>query len=293
MKVVLVNPEVVQNTLERIGDFASICKGHSTATHEQLIRIGKSCIRQGHFSTCRGIMWKFRISGISRVCSHQLVRHHVGIAINQASNVYMDAAEDEMIYPPSILGAVHDVDLKEDITNHIAEAKKLYTKLRERGISQSDSRYLLPQGMETAMHIALTPEALIHLAHERLCSRAQWEIRGVVQRMCKQVITLEPFWKDYLVPKCVYLHGCPEQLGCGYYNSYVNNTRINTAEHIERRLKIETCDNCGRQLAYKDDDPNPMIQDGGSMYCKECAANMGLLEKKDGQISTQSRGDQQ
>lgn len=273
MKVVLLNDMTVKMTLSSIGAFASVCKLTQRPPRDQLIKIGKSCMRQGHFSTCRGIMWNFQVTGISRVCSHQLVRHHVGIAINQASNVYQEATSAGIVFPDTVRAVCNNGQLNTDLNNFLQEAKRLYTKLREEGVSTSDARYILPQGLETSLNIAVTPEALIHLAHERLCSRAQWEIRGVVRRMCNEIIKIDPFWKELLVPKCMYLHGCPEQLGCGYYNTYVNNTMVNTAEHIERRIKIVTCDNCGRQLAYKDDDPNPMIKEGIHWYCKECANN--------------------
>jgi thymidylate synthase (FAD) len=270
MKVTLLNDLLVKFSLEKIGEFASICKNQDMPSKEQLVKIGKSCMRQGHFSTCRGIMWHFQISGISRVCSHQLVRHHVGIAVNQSSNVFQDANTSSIILPVSVTRACEEHGLTDEVTEALNSISVLYHKLRECEVSSSDARYILPQGLETSMNIALTPEALIHLAHERLCSKAQWEIRGVVQRMCQEVIQVDSFWKELLTPKCIYLHGCPERLGCGYYNAYANNTRVSTAEHIERRMNIETCDNCGRQLAYKDDDPNPMIQDGIHMYCKEC-----------------------
>lgn len=271
MNVKLMNDLVVKYSLEKIGQFASICKNGELPSREQLIKIGKSCMRQGHFSTCRGIMWHFQVTGISRVCSHQLVRHHVGVAINQASNVYQEA-NSKVVLPYTVQGVCsNEPELEREIHDLFTKGQQIYTKLRERGISTSDSRYLLPQGLETSINIALTPEALIHLCHERLCSKAQWEIRGVVQRMVKQIIKIEPFWGELLVPKCMYLHGCPEALGCGYYNSKVNMTNAGEpVAHIEQRLNVFKCDACGRQLMYKDDDQVPIIKVGDKQWCREC-----------------------
>ena len=271
MNVKLMNDLVVKYSLEKIGQFASICKNGELPTREHLIKIGKSCMRQGHFSTCRGIMWHFQITGISRVCSHQLVRHHVGIAINQASNVYQEA-NSKVVLPYTVQGVCsNEPELEREIHDLFTKGQQIYTKLRERGIATSDSRYLLPQGLETSIIIALTPEALIHLCHERLCSKAQWEIRGVVQRMVKQIIKIEPFWGELLVPKCIYLNGCPEALGCGYYNSKVNMTNVGEpVAHIEQRLNVFKCDSCGRQLMYKDDDQVPIVKVGDKQWCREC-----------------------
>lgn len=271
MNVKLMNDLVVKYSLEKIGQFASICKNGELPSREHLIKIGKACMRQGHFSTCRGIMWHFQITGISRVCSHQLVRHHVGVAINQASNVYQEA-NNKVVLPYTVQGVCsNEPELEHEIQDLFAKGQQIYTKLRERGISTSDSRYLLPQGLETSINIALTPEALIHLCHERLCSKAQWEIRGVVQRMVKQIIKIEPFWGELLVPKCIYLNGCPEALGCGYYNSKVNMTNVGEpVAHIEQRLNVFKCDSCGRQLMYKDDDQVPIVKVGDKQWCREC-----------------------
>ena len=53
--------------------------------------------------------------------------------------------------------------------------------------------------------------------NERLCSRAQWEIRELAQEMKKAVLEVFPQAADMLVPKCeaYSLHYCPESKSCG------------------------------------------------------------------------------
>ncbi len=61
---------------------------------------------------------------------------------------------------------------------------------------------------------------LIHIANERLCTRAQWEIREVVSRMKEEVVKVEPFFEKYLTPKCARLGYCPEKESCGWIETW-------------------------------------------------------------------------
>jgi thymidylate synthase (FAD) len=49
------------------------------------------------------------------------------------------------------------------------------------------------------MYLSCNLRELIHIANERLCTKAQWEIREVVAEMVKRV---HPNLRFMLVPKC-------------------------------------------------------------------------------------------
>ena len=51
--------------------------------------------------------------------------------------------------------------------------------------------------------------------NERLCNRAQWEIKELCQKMREEVIAAEPAFADFLQPKCEHLGYCPEHASCG------------------------------------------------------------------------------
>ena len=65
------------------------------------------------------------------------------------------------------------------------------------------------------MVASLNLRELIHLANLRLCTRAQLEIRKLVQKMCNELIKEEPWLKKYLVAKCDRLGFCDEEKTCG------------------------------------------------------------------------------
>lgn len=51
----------------------------------------------------------------------------------------------------------------------------------------------------TSLYLSCDLRELIHMANERLCIRAQWEIREVVELM---VAGVDPDLQFMLVPKC-------------------------------------------------------------------------------------------
>lgn len=288
MEVKLLNPEVVKETLAKVGRFASICKTENEISEAAAVKIGKHCLSSGHFSPCRGIMWSFQVTGISRVCSHQLVRHHVGVAINQASGVFQEAdLEAEVVVPPSVQMLMKkDPSFQETYNSYINLGKQLYSELKANGVTNSDARYHMPQSSPTAVNIAVTPEALIHIANERLCYRAQWEIRSVVREMCKQIVEIEPYFEDMLQPKCMRLNGCPETYGCGFYNTRKNNSMTMSSpvekRPIEKQLSLFTCTKCKRTVHVKEDDVEWVdhIKTGEPFYCRECRREISASTEK-------------
>lgn len=67
------------------------------------------------------------------------------------------------------------------------------------GVPNEDARYILPNACETELYLSCNLRELIHIANERLCRRAQWEIRELVEKM---VSLVDPELHFMLVPKC-------------------------------------------------------------------------------------------
>lgn len=64
----------------------------------------------------------------------------------------------------------------------------------------------------------MNARALIEASYERLCSRAQWEIRELFKRMQVEVGTVCPEIANWMAPKCE-KHAdypfCTEKKSCG------------------------------------------------------------------------------
>ena len=74
-----------------------------------------------------------------------------------------------------------------------------YNELRAIGVPNEDARYILPNACTTEMYLSCNLRELIHICNERLCARAQWEIRDLVKEM---VTLVDPSLQFMLVPKC-------------------------------------------------------------------------------------------
>jgi thymidylate synthase (FAD) len=84
------------------------------------------------------------------------------------------------------------IDFIEDVTNN-------YNELVALGVPKEDARMVLPNACETSLYLSCNLRELIHMANERLCTRAQWEIRDLVKEMVSLVDSELHFM---LVPKC-------------------------------------------------------------------------------------------
>ncbi len=189
MRVILI--QQTPNPIDTIASIASICYDSDPKDPMALV---KHLYKNGHHSVFEHIYFTFRIDGISRACSHQLVRHRM-CSFTQRSQRYCDEDGFEYVTPPSIRkkSAVGTYD------NAMFETNDNYEDLQRIGIPNEDARYVLPNACATSLYLSCNLRELIHICNERLCSKAQWEIRELVEKMVELV---EPDLRFMLVPKC-------------------------------------------------------------------------------------------
>jgi hypothetical protein len=78
-----------------------------------------------------------------------------------------------------------------------------------------DDRTVKSQNEIVSHVMVLNAQALINMAHKRLCKQASPETREVMKEIVKEVIKVAPYMKDVLVPLCVYRNGkCTEMFSC-------------------------------------------------------------------------------
>jgi thymidylate synthase (FAD) len=145
-------------------------------------------VREGHGSIIEHASATFLIEGISRACSHQLVRHRIA-SYSQESQRYVDMSEPEFVIPPAIAGnegaqAIWDT--------FVEQAKIAYRELREQGIRKEDSRFLLPNAAATRLVVTMNFRSLRHFFEVRCQRDAQWEIREVALEMLRQMYEIAP-----------------------------------------------------------------------------------------------------
>ena len=185
MNVTLI--QATPNPVETIAQIASICYDSNPKNPMALV---KHLYAGGHHSVFEHIYFTFKIEGISRACSHQLVRHR-HCSFTQRSQRYCSEDGFDYVTPPDMNEAGFWID--------IDTIKGWYEEYQGLGISNEDARYILPNACATSLYLSCNLRELLHMANERLCSRAQWEIRDLVREMCNLV---DPQLQFMLVPKC-------------------------------------------------------------------------------------------
>lgn len=157
-------------------------------TSEDIERIIKSCIKSGHLSILEHANFTFQVEGISRVLTHQLVRHRLA-SYSQQSQRYVTLNNSEFIVPQSINDNPDAITLYGEMIRSIVSG---YFRLIDMGIPPEDARYLLPQGTNTRITITMNARELRHFFQQRCCNRAQLEIRKLAIEMYKSCIRISP-----------------------------------------------------------------------------------------------------
>lgn len=163
----------------------------------------------GHLSPFEHANFTFGIEGISRVTSHQLVRHRIA-SYSQQSQRYVKMSKGEFVIPPSIKKDSSAVEL---VRNFNETALALYDKLIQLGIPEEDARYVLPQGITTKIIVTMNARELLHFFNLRCCLRAQWEIRAMANLMLKEVKKVAPIIFEKAGPFC-FSGSCREEGPC-------------------------------------------------------------------------------
>jgi len=154
-------------------DIACICYQSRKEREEEKLSLLRSIIKKGHESVIEHVSFTFLIEKISRVASHQLVRHRIA-SYTQQSLRYTKATDYTL---PEIL--------KDDFQSqfYLNSLFSFYQSLIEKGVKKEDARYVLPNAVTSDIVVTMNARELRHFFILRLDKRAQEEIRNVAQKM--------------------------------------------------------------------------------------------------------------
>lgn len=179
---------------------------------DQVAKLVDKITDMGHLSTLEHVSFTFAIEGVSRVLTHQLVRHRIA-SYSQQSQRYVKEHDFEYIVPPTVAAnpaaAARFTALMDDI-------RAAYDELVGLGVHQEDARYALANATETKIAVTMNARSLLHFFELRCCSRAQWEIRRLAETMLAEVRKVAPHLFRKAGPTCVTQGVCGEgALSCG------------------------------------------------------------------------------
>jgi thymidylate synthase (FAD) len=146
-----------------------------------------------HESPFEHVSYTFGIEGISRACSHQLVRHRIA-SYNQQSQRYVKESNFDYIIPETIKETPGRMEYFLKIMDDIQTS---YNKLIELGVNKEDARYVLPNACETKIIVTINARSLNNFFKLRCAKDAQWEIRELANEMKKLVTEVHPnIWSE-------------------------------------------------------------------------------------------------
>ena len=194
----------------------------------------------GHERVMEHVSFTFGIEGISRACSHQLVRHRLA-SYSQKSQRYVSESGFEYITPPEIEAIP---EAKAEYDRIISEISRSYEKIADpitakhteeltasgtdektaaskaRKAANEDARFLLPNACETKIVVTMNVRSLFNFFRHRCCNRAQWEIRAVADEMLRLCLEKAPHIFSHAGPSCVAEGKCPEgKMTCGSFTA--------------------------------------------------------------------------
>ncbi len=151
-------------------------------------RFLRARVREGHESLIEHASVTFEISGISRACSHQLVRHRIA-SYSQESQRYVDMADPQFVMPPSVVQNPQAKDIWDRFMDQVSET---YRALRQHGVRKEDARFVLPNATATRIIVTMNFRSLRHFFSVRCDKAAQWEIRELALEMLRMVYAIAP-----------------------------------------------------------------------------------------------------
>lgn len=147
----------------------------------------------GHNSVFEHVSFTFLISGVSRACSHQLVRHRLAsysqLSQRRTDIVSTTSSETNVVLPQTIMNNKEAHAIFSEITG---ESFRAYRRLKELGIPKEDARYVLPEGTTTILYMTMNGRELLHAIKLRTDESAQWEIRELFTKMREEVKKIAP-----------------------------------------------------------------------------------------------------
>ena len=155
---------------------------------DKALKLLKNIVDKGHGSVLEHCVFTFSIEGISRACSHQLVRHRIA-SYSQQSQRYVDGSKFNYVIPPEI---EKNENYKKAFNDFMKQTMNLYNGLVALGIKKEDARYILPNATTTNIVVTMNARELLHFIELRSSPRAQWEIRELAQEMLRQLKEVAP-----------------------------------------------------------------------------------------------------
>lgn len=164
------------------------------------------------------------IDGYSARCIREWYTHIGGSPTRlQSSTRYVkwegSNFKDNFVLPPSVEKAMTDNNAASSLEEFENSFMKLLDSMEKAGVPKEDIAMFYPLGMKTKIVDKRNMRNLVEMSHQRLCTRAYWEYRKLMQDICKALSEYSEEWKwiveNLMKPKCEVAGYCKEKKSCG------------------------------------------------------------------------------
>ncbi|MFA5154771.1 MAG: FAD-dependent thymidylate synthase [Clostridia bacterium] len=145
-------------------------------------------IRLEHFSVLEHASVTFHLKGMSRACSHQLVRHRIASYSQRSQRYTKKVGERDFVIPEGITSPAIQSKLDQAYGNSLGT----YEALLDMGVKAEDARYVLPAATTTSIIMTMNFSSLRHFFKVRISKKAQAEIRGYAWKMLMLILDEAP-----------------------------------------------------------------------------------------------------
>lgn len=195
-----------------------------TTGHESKMTLAQA-YRAGHSPIRTQLFW-VECTDIPLFVASQLVRSHVGVQFFQLSKRTDRGGED-------FREACHCISQELLCSGAVTDFKERQIQIEERAKWVDDLPKRFDRYAPTDLAFIINAEALINMAHKRLCAKASKETRDLMTKIALEVSIADPELAEHLVPQCVYRGGiCPEAKCCGYIRSEQGRAQLETYKEL-------------------------------------------------------------
>lgn len=175
-------------------------QGHYDPDQEvNLDLVGQALGAKALGNALESVQMTFAIDGISRSCTHQLVRQRIGVGFMQEGGRDNDWREFDYTIPEKI---ANNAELASEFSKAVEACRKVYAKAVDNGVSWQDARFVCPIGTNTFIIVTTNFRALQTFVARRLCNLVQWEINYVARLMVGEVYNVMPALGEQLKCGC-------------------------------------------------------------------------------------------
>ena len=150
----------------------------------------------------------FAVRGVSRVCTHQIVRTRAAAFKQQSQQDTWQGDMPEFRMPESVW--VNPV-LRARWIGHLIDAHRIYNEAIDADIQYKDARYILPEGTTNFILCEYSLRTFIEMYAYRACVMFQEELVYVTKKMGELLVEAHPYLEPHIKISCEKIHKCTFQ----------------------------------------------------------------------------------